>query len=226
MKPLIILHLYYTEMWDEFNDYFKKLDTDFDLIVTIPDENKEFCETIQKSYKECKIFILPNKGLDIGPFLIVLKYLKENNLEYSHIVKLHTKKSHYNPFDLGLTWRNSLVKPLIGSSDIFKSNLDLISNSCTIKMCGSSKWLLRTNRGNHEKTLTYLNVTSKTSSFIGGTIFISDYKTIVDFFTIEQLDNLYNRMPIGYVRDNSVAHDIERVFGFIMEDKGYLIKGV
>lgn len=226
MKPLIILHLFYTEMWDEFKDYFNKLDTEFDLMVTIPIEQREFGEIIRNTYAKCKILYLPNKGLDIGPFLCVLKYLKLNNLEYSHIVKLHTKKSHYHPTGFGTTWRNSLVDCLIGSSDIFKSNLDLISNSVTIKMCGSKKWLLKTNRGRHEKTLSYLKITSKSGSFIGGTIFISDYKTIVDFFTIEQLDKLYEEMPIGYVQDHSVAHDLERVFGFIMEDKGYIIKGV
>lgn len=226
MKPLIILHLFYPEMWDEFKGYFEKLDVDFDLMISITEDKDNISETIKKTYPDCKIFILPNKGLDVGPFLYILKYLKENNLEYSHIVKLHSKKSHYNSSGLGLTWRTTLMNCLIGSSDIFKSNLSLITNDPVYKMCGSKTWLLRSNRNQHINLLNKLNLKKPNSLFIGGTMFISDYKIIVDFFTIDQLNDLYDKMPNGYTRDGSIAHDMERVFGYIIEDKGFQIKGV
>lgn len=226
MKPLIILHLFYPEMWDEFNEYFKKLDVDFDLMISITEDKNNISDIIKKTYPDCKIFILPNKGLDIGPFLHILKYLKENDLEYSHIVKLHTKKSHYNNSGLGVSWRNSLVKCLIGSSDTFKSNLETITDSNTFKMVGSKVWLLKSVRNSHVLIMNMLNIKIPISSFIGGTMFICDYNLIVDFFNIEQLNKLYNMMPNGYVQDHSFAHDMERVFGFIVEEKGYSIKGV
>jgi hypothetical protein len=71
-----------------------------------------------------------------------------------------------------------------------------------------------------------LNIKSTSSCFIGGTMFICDYKLIVDFFSIELLNKLYNMMPNGYVRDHTYAHDMERVFGFIIEENGFSIKGV
>lgn len=226
MKPLIILHLFYPEMWEGFNEYFKKLDVDFDLMVSITEDKKEIIDTIKLSYPEVKVFVLPNKGLDVGPFLHILKYLKENNLEYSHIVKLHTKKSHYNISGLGDSWRKTLVDCLIGNNEIFKSNLDTITNSPTYKMVGSRVWLLRAARNSHITIMNLLNIKTPVSSFIGGTMFICDYKIMVDFFTIGQLDELYNMMPNGYVRDHTFAHDMERVFGFIVEEKGFSIKGV
>lgn len=226
MKPLIILHLFYPEMWDEFREYFKNLDVDFDLMISISEGQNDISETVKKSYPDCKIFVLPNKGLDVGPFLHILKYLKDNNLEYSHIVKLHTKRSHYNSSGLGDSWRNALVKCLIDSPSIFKTNLETITNSPSYKMVGSRVWLLRASRYSHETILNKLNIKRTTSSFIGGTMFICDYKIIVDFFTINQLDDLYSMMPNGYVRDHSFAHDMERVFGFIIEEKGFSIKGV
>lgn len=225
MKPLIILHLFYPEMWEEFKTYFDKLETDFDLMISITEDRTYISDTIKESYPNCKIFVLPNKGLDIGPFLQILKYLKENNLEYSHIIKLHSKKSHYNSSGLGERWRNALIKCLIDSSDIFKRNLSIISNS-NYKMVGCASWLLRTSRNAHKTVMDILNIKKETSSFIGGTMFICDYKLIFDFFSIEQLEMLYNMMPNGYVQDHSYAHDMERVFGFIVEEKGFSIKGV
>lgn len=218
--------MFYPDMWDEFNEYFKKIDEEFDLIVTTTEGNTDISDKIKNSYPECNIFVLPNKGLDIGPFLYVLKHLKQNNLEYSHIVKLHTKKSHYNSSGLGTSWRNALVKPLIGTSDTFKTNLDTITNSQVYKMIGSRIWLLKSGRNNHAVIMNMLNIKRPISSFIGGTMFMCDYKLLVDFFTIEQLDDLYNMMPNGYIRDHSFAHDMERVFGFIVEEKGFSIKGV
>lgn len=226
MKPLIILHLYYIDLWDEFKDYFNKISVEFDLIVTICNNTNNISQIITDSYPNAKIIEVPNKGLDVGPFLLVLKYLKENNLEYSHIVKLHTKKSHYNSSGLGISWRKALVESVIGSDEIFKSNLNLISDDSLVKMCGSQRWLLKSPRSAHAKVMDSLNIKIVQSGFIGGTMFISDYKLILNSFTIEQLTELYNKMPDGYIRDHSIAHDMERVFGFIVEDKGYQIRGV
>ena len=226
MKPLIILHLFYPEMWEEFKRYFDNLGIDFDLMISITEDNKKILETIKSSFPDSKIFVLPNKGLDVGPFLHILKYVKENNLKYSHIVKLHTKKSHYNSSGLGDSWRNSLVKCLIGTPDTFKTNLDCITDSHTYKMVGSKTWLLRAGRNSHITIMNKLNIKRPVSSFIGGTMFICDYDLMVNFFTVEQLDELYNMMPNGYVRDHTFAHDMERVFGFIVEEKGFSIKGV
>lgn len=225
MKPLIILHLYYIDLWDEFKEYFKKQVIEFDLIITITENTNNIVEVIKTSFPNAIIFTLPNKGLDIGPFLHVLKYLKENELVYSHIVKLHTKKSHYNT-GLGVSWRKSLVDCLISTPEIFQSNLNLISKDLHVKMCGSKRWLLKGYRHQHTKIMDKIGVKIQNSRFIGGTMFISDYNLILDAFTIDQLTELYDMMPVGYIRDYSIAHDAERLFGFIIEDKGYEIRGV
>jgi len=226
MKPLIILHLFYVDLWDEYNNYIKEIDVDFDLIVTISGNTDNISETIMSLYPNTKIIEVPNKGLDIGPFLLVLKYLKENNLEYSHIVKLHTKKSHYNRSGLGLSWRTALIGSIMGTPEIFRNNLELISNGSNVKMCGSNRWVLKAPRSPYYKTMNKFNIKIIQSCFIGGSMFIADYKLILDSFTINLIDELYDMMPEGYVRDYSVAHDMERVFGFIVEDKGYQIRGV
>jgi lipopolysaccharide biosynthesis protein len=226
MKPLIVLHLYYIDLWNEYKNYFEKLDVDFDLIVTICGNSNNISQTIKNSYPDVKIIEVPNKGLDVGPFLLVMKYLKENNLEYSHIVKLHTKKSHYNSSGLGNSWRKALVECLIGSGEIFRTNLNLISTDSHVKMCGSQRWLLRAQRNSHAKVMDNLEIKINQSGFIGGTMFISDYNLLLNSFTIELLTDFYDKMPDGYVRDFSIAHDMERVFGFIVEDKGYQIRGV
>ena len=225
MKPLIVLHLFYIDLWDEFKNYFDNLNVEFDLYVSITGNTDNISETIHESYPDAKIFILPNKGLDVGPFLHILKYLKENNLEYSYIVKLHTKKSSYNISGLGDEWRKALVESLIGSEEIFKKNIFLLDDDKHFKMVGCKKWIIKAWRIKHVNLLDKLNIFRNDSAFVGGTMFIVDYKLMMDTFTVELLDELYNDMPEGYVRDYTIAHDMERAFGFIVEDNGYHIRG-
>jgi hypothetical protein len=73
-----------------------------------------------------------NKGMDIGPFLLQLKnIINNNNFIFDIIIKLHTKTNQI--------WRNELIDPIINSekqNDIFK----LIDNNN--KIIGCKKWCL------------------------------------------------------------------------------------
>lgn len=222
-KVLIILHLFYVELWEEFKKKLLNLDSEFDLIVSLCEDIEDFERQILKTFPNAKIIRLPNKGLDIGPFLKVLKYLKENYLEYDYLVKLHTKKSHYDE-SLGTAWRTELVNSIVGDKETFKNNLDLLDRTSN-KMCGSQKWcfLIGTARYKDAFKLPRLD---DTANFIGGTMFIVDYNVLLSSFTIDDLDILYNLMPVGYVRDHSIAHHMERILAFVVQNKGYKVIGV
>lgn len=224
MKILVVFHLFYTEMWEEFRDKLLNLKTDLDLIVTLCETNGDISNKIKESFPNATILKYPNKGLDIGPFLKVLKYLKENNLEYDYLIKIHTKMSHYNKI-LGTAWRNELVNSIIGDKETLENNLALMDRS-RFKMCGSKKWFLATRADNYMNTFNLPHVKGKILNFIGGTMFIVDYNVLLSSFTIEDLDILYEKMPNGYKRDHSPAHHMERIFGFVVQNKGYQIIGV
>lgn len=224
MKTVIIFHLFYLELWEEFKTKLLNLNDNFDLIVTIPDNKLFFQEIIKKSFPNATIFSFPNKGLDIGPFLKILKHLKENKLKYDYLVKIHTKKSTYNT-NLGTIWRNDLVNSIIGNKEKFENNLNILKDN-EFKMCGSKNWLLTASIEQFNKTFELTNLKNGLAKFIGGTMFIVDYNVLLNSFTIEQLDTLYEKMPTTYKRDHTPAHDMERIFGFVVQNKGYKIIGV
>jgi len=74
-----------------------------------------------EKYKlEYKIFFHPNKGMDIGPYLLQLDYICSNYLpdSFDQIFKIHTKTD--------IKWRNEML------DQIFKNDISSINN----------KWLL------------------------------------------------------------------------------------
>lgn len=224
MKIVVTLQLYYNEMWDDFRDKLLALNTELDLIVALCEDNKDISKDIKKYFPKAVILRLPNKGLDIGPFLKTLKYLKENKLEYDYLIKIHAKKSHYNT-KLGDTWRNELVNSIIGDKETL-DNLTALMDRTKIKMCGSKKWFLSANTKRYMATFNMPKINNRIANFIGGTMFIVDYNVLVDSFTIEELETLYEKMPVGYKRDHSIAHHMERIFGFVVQNKGYKLIGV
>ena len=90
----IILHIYYVELWQIFAEKLKILNTKFDLYITLTKGNLDITDDILKSFPDAKIYTYINKGMDIGPFLLTLKKIRNKN--YNYIIKLHTKNNGNN----------------------------------------------------------------------------------------------------------------------------------
>jgi hypothetical protein len=214
-KPIAIcLHVYYTDLWKYFEEKLKRLNIRFDLYVTLCDGEELITSEILKSFPDAKISMYPNRGQDIGPFLQILKKIR--GFDYDYIIKLHTKKCEYD-LALGSEWRTELVNALISSDKIIERNVKILKTG-KFKMCGSSKWL-------RQQEWEYDNITYNVK-FIGGTIFMADFKTITDVIQDELIDEWYNKLPTGYEQNHSFAHVLERLLGQVVIDAGYEIKGV
>jgi lipopolysaccharide biosynthesis protein len=72
-KVCVILHLYYVDLWGYFLPYLKIIDTDIDLYVTITDGHSGQFTDIQDAiflhFPQAHIYSLPNRGMDVAPFL-------------------------------------------------------------------------------------------------------------------------------------------------------------
>lgn len=207
----IILHIYYTDLWRYFEEKLKSLETQFDLYITLCDEVEDISNKILKSFPSANIKKYANKGQDIGPFLLTLKNIRNKN--YNYLIKLHTKKSNYKP-ELGEKWRNELVDSLISSDETVLKNIHTLSTS-DYKMCGCKKWHLKRNW-----------IDDKLYEFIGGTMFMSDFKIITKLLSDQIIDEWYSLVSIGYHRDKTFTHTLERKLGQIVIDAGFKIKGV
>jgi hypothetical protein len=226
----VILHLYYTDLIEYFYFFLKNIREEHDIYITLTEGHYEeaILETIESKFKNSKVFILENKGMDIAPFFFVLNEINKSNVQYDCILKLHSKKSliHKN---IGEIWRNELIIPLLHSSERVTDNLSIIKNDDKYKMIACHKWILPTRVGDFETKFTSIPIDNRRLfyQFVGGTMFMVDFKLIMDWFVQENIfEKFDNEFPKGYVADHTIAHHLERFFGYIISMNNCSILGV
>lgn len=112
-KIAVVLHLFYTEMADEYIGYLKNIPYPFDLLITTSDVDVPGVEKrFSSHFPSVQVFAVANRGRDIAPFLATIG---ETVLAYDYVCKIHTKKS---PHKLELCdWRQHLLSNLMGSPE-------------------------------------------------------------------------------------------------------------
>ena len=116
-KPaaLIHAHVFYPDLMEELVRQLNFMPIPYDLIVTTDTGHKK--ETIRGLLKNCTaskiiVRICPNRGRDIGPFMVECRNLLSG---YDYICHVHTKRS--TTVDWGDHWRKYLWNNLFGSKD-------------------------------------------------------------------------------------------------------------
>ena len=219
----IVLHLYYQDLWDEFKDkIIPLLNDNVHLYVTVNDISV-IVQDVMLYAKD--VYILENRGIDFGPF--VYTYNQIRNIGYSHIIKVHSKKSLHNR-KIGPEWRKRLTEVLIGSNDIFNSVIDAMKSDDRLFMAGayscfydrikepikgSGRILCLTAM---EKLNTFLNIETH-GSFIAGSMFAVSTKYLDLLFNNCDLEKLYSEFEVGYSVNVSMAHAMERMIGYGVE---------
>ena len=121
-KIAIVAHIFYTDLIDEFLQYFKNIPLPYDLYITTTVGNKEHIKKrIKKEGNILKVNIqcYKNRGRDIGPFV---ELLKSKLVKYDLVCKIHSKKSTHQP-NLS-NWRRYLIDNLLGSDKIIEKIID------------------------------------------------------------------------------------------------------
>jgi len=191
--------------------------------------NKKDYYLLTDTFPDQKVILCDkNKGMDIGPFLIVLKYLIENDLYYNYYIKIHTKSDP--------RWRNQLLKPMY-----YKLPYFLNHTSNDIEMYGCSSWTI-----NHNFTMNYiyvLNILKRNYPeyvstfleyctnekqlncknipfFVAGTIFVFNNKYFDILKKIKNIDYEFDILETGYVVNNNnnpkKTHAWEYLFGYLV----------
>jgi lipopolysaccharide biosynthesis protein len=237
-KIALVIHLYYHDLWDEMKTYINNLSTyNFDLYITLDKtsstigQNMWMKKVILKSYPTANILDIDNKGMDIGAFLQVLKYIKHNNLSYDYVCKIHTKKSikssgstHGKVF--GIHWRKKLIEPLLGSVENVERCLAKLSDERTalVTMNTNVSTFMSTNTEHVNYIKNMLNIRSG-QLFVAGTMFWMKYNVLDKYFYNEDIiDSTYNILENGYTLDQekgTYTHAMERIFGYMITDAKY-----
>lgn len=223
-KICVILHLFYVDLWGYFLPYLKVIDTDIDLYVTITDGHSgqftDVHDAIMSEFPQAYIYSLPNKGMDIAPFLYVMNEIFLSKKTYDVIIKLHSKKSLAHSFELGERWRNQLTDALLGSLPKIQNNYLSCINS-NYRMIGSSAWIQTQKVMGFEQQFIHEKINFEEYEFVAGTMFMVEFNLIMDWFVLEDIyERFYSNFEDGYIGDGSIAHQLERVLGCLVKGKG------
>lgn len=225
MKTAIILHLHYDELWPEFEAKLKNiLDENISLYITL-NNNSNYINDMLKYTKN--IFVLENRGMDVAPFIWVYNKIKQLNLKYEYYIKLHGKKSIHTP-GIGEHWRNELVDSLIGDKNRLNDIFDAMNFDKSIYITGSSKYFCDKNIEQYHSVnrLSALGAINRVNNilnvcdygcFIAGTMFIISSIYLDLLFNGVNLNEFYDEFETVYNKDSTLAHGMERVFGYGVE---------
>jgi lipopolysaccharide biosynthesis protein len=217
------------DLWSYFLPYLKRIDTDIDLYVTITDGHSgqftDIHDAIIGEFPEAFIYSLPNRGMDVAPFIYVLNDIFLRRRTYDVMIKLHSKKSLAHSYELGERWRNQLTDAVLGSLPKFQNGYYACVGSNNT-MVGSSAWVQNQNVLGYEQQFFKEEITFSDYEFVAGTIFMANFNLIMDWFVQNSIyDRFYKEFQDGYIGDGSIAHQLERVLGCLVKLKAnYILK--
>ncbi len=241
MKPnhlslAVHLHLYYFDMWQNIEKYLKNLgDYKYHLYVTMVKDNPAVVKQIKAFHPDTTFFVIPNKGYDVGPFIYFLN--KIDLKQYDLILKIHTKNNRAGcntlinrRFISRKVWFKLLLSGLCGSSDLFKKNIAAFEAMPKLGMVGSRYLITSGARASFrakedvKKLMSLLGYAAPQDiTFVAGTMFIVRaqlLEKIKAHFTLADFEPTNGR-----IKDGTLAHTLERVFGCLTIANGYTIQG-
>ena len=115
----VIAHIYYVEMTDEIMDLVDTLPSDYDLIVTTPEQERADAIAARvaartRQPRRAEYRVVQNDGRDQSAFLIGCRDVLLGD-EYDLVVKLHSKKTPQDGFNVGRHFKRQQFDNLLHS---------------------------------------------------------------------------------------------------------------
>ncbi|HYN56714.1 MAG TPA: rhamnan synthesis F family protein [Motilibacterales bacterium] len=110
LRVLVIVHIYYPELWAELAAGIERVPGEVDIVVTLVEDRADhLADCIREQFPGADVRVVPNQGRDLWPLLQVLDRVPGHDL----VLKLHTKRSPH--MRNGDSWRGALLDGLVGS---------------------------------------------------------------------------------------------------------------
>jgi lipopolysaccharide biosynthesis protein len=137
LRVLMIVHVYYPELWAELATCIDRVPGGGDLVVTLVEgQSDHLADCIGAEFPGADVRVVPNQGRDLWPLLQVLDRVKGHDL----VLKLHTKRSPH--MRNGDTWRGTLLDGLVGSPERIQRIVDLMARDPRIGMVAAPRNVL------------------------------------------------------------------------------------
>lgn len=232
MKKIAVhLHLYYVEQLSEILKRLKNLsDIEHDLFVTMVIDDEKTKRRILGVYPDAKIWRVDNRGYDIGPFI---EFLHQINLDdYEYVLKLHTKGKKTSNYTYiknkrldNALWGKIMWDSMLKSKERIEKNIKILDRQKNIGMIGSAHCFSNEER-HYLHLIDDINIAMKKMgfdeithlSFIAGCMFLCRAKLLKPLlvYFLNDFDETN-----GKIKDETLAHVIERAFGAIVEGAGF-----
>lgn len=232
MKKLAVhLHLYYLEQLDEILEKLcNLLEIDFDLFVTMSKVDEEVKRKILNKFSNAKVFVVANRGYDIGPFIWFLHQINLDDYEY--VLKLHTKGKKSSNYTFiknrrldNALWGKIMWDSMLKSKERVRKNIQILDSNENIGMVGSTYCFSNEER-HYLHLMNDINIAMEKMgfqkisglSFIAGCMFMCRAKVLKPLliYSLNDFDETN-----GKVKDETLAHVVERLFGAIVLALGY-----
>lgn len=214
-RVAVVVHAFYLDVFEEILSELKLISTPFKLFVSTTVENRVAIDNqLKTSGLEFDIFIFPNKGRDVLPFIKIMPKVVDEGFEF--VLKLHTKKSKHRKD--GDTWRYDLYNKLIGLERMEKA-LSIFDEDFNVGIIGPEGHVVQMSNfwGSNQENVLKLskrlavhddNVMSL--GFVAGTMFYARVEALLPVMSLGLSDNDFDDEK-GQI-DGTMAHGLERLF--------------
>ncbi len=229
MRVLIIVHLYYHDMWPELAECIAACPASFDLYVSVVDNEDEARARITAQFPHAKVVMVDNRGFDVGPFIHIL-----NSVDLAHydaVVKLHSKRDVHAKCiirgnDVGKAmWRRRLLS-FCDSTEHWQKTLCLLQEH-GVGMVGNGSLAISPfadpvkNRHEVQQIFSRIGLPFKGGYFVAGTMFAVRAELLSCLQGVYQLSDFDE--PDRSQRD-CAPHFFERAFGYLIYAQGFKLK--
>lgn len=226
-RVLVIVHVYYPELWRSLAERISLIPAPVDLVVTLVEGRSEaMADSIVAQFPGVEFEVVPNRGRDMWPFVRVLELGLVG--DYDAVLKLHSKASVHR-MD-GAAWRDRLLDSLCPSREGIDLILELLRRAPAVGMVAPTGGVLGRefwgSNGPMVEALaarTGIGVDPERSWFPGGSMFWSRPEPLNRLrdarLTIEDFE--HEAVSI----DGTTAHALERFVGALVADAGISVIG-
>jgi len=226
---VVVLHLFYPELFDEIRSYLDNLKDGFDLYISLPIEQAEFERTIRSFYPDSIIYLCENRGRDLAPFIVFLNIITA--LDYKYLLKVHTKKTLHR--EDGSFWRKDVFHKLLGSSLQVESIVQAFDDDLNLAMIGPEEHVLdsRFYMGKNKEKIQQLLYKSgfaksipESFLFVASTMFWARPEVFKPLQRAKLSNEDFEKEPLP--NDGGLAHAMERFLGLLVSIQGKKISTI
>lgn len=226
VRIAVALHMFYSDLAEEFCSYLSNIIEPFDIYLTTPFEKDvpHLINAFAEVASSVTIAACENRGRDIGPFVSLLR---SGHLDsYKVVLKLHSKKSRYSVH--GDHWRQSILGALVGTSYKVLRSVEILSQE-RVGLVGPHDYYLTDetfwggNRAIVERLAQQLPEAARRLpqdlGFFAGSMFWFKPSALRYFQKLPPSELDFE--PENGAQDATLAHGIERALGPIVRATGF-----